>query len=105
MSSLTGLPQSSVILFATIAFAAVAWNAGMPREPEISCADDPTIIRYLPVPEPAPLIQKPPLDWPLQERQRIETNDPTLVVAENKQDAEESAPSLRRRRHWRRRHR
>ena len=105
MQSLTGLPQGSIIILATMAFAGFAWTAGTPREPAQKC-DDVRVIQYFAVPEPTPLIQTPPLGWPVLERQRaVEVdNTPTATVAADKQDdAGESPRRHYRRHHWRRR--
>lgn len=102
--SLTGLPQSAVILFATMGFASVAWQAGIPREPAPKC-DDVRVVQYFAIPEPAPLIQTPPLGWPVTERQRAYDAPPAVEKASAKEDDADEPPRRHhyrhRRRHWR----
>jgi hypothetical protein len=101
VSSLTGLPQSAVIVTATAAFAAFAWTNGSPREPAPAC-DPIRIVQYLPIPEPTPLIRTPPLGWPVLERQRAD-DAPTVEKVVAKDDDAEAPRRHHYRRHWRRR--
>lgn len=103
MNSLTGLPQSGVILLTTFAFAGLAWTTNTPRAPEERC-EHLAVIQYLPLPEPTPIfphVQE--VGWPVLKRQRADDAEP--VVAKEEADAE-PAPAPRRRQwrhHWRRR--
>ena len=100
--SLTGLPQSTIILSATATFCAVAWTAGVPAEPEQKCEGQIRQIQYLPQIEPSPIIIAPPLGWPVLDRARADDAEP--IVAKEETVADEPAPvHHRHRRHWRRR--
>ena len=104
MTSLTGLPQSAVLLFATFGFAGLAWTTNAPNPPEDRC-DHIEVVQYLPMSEPVPIM--PPVQgigWPLWDRQRLD--DAAPVVAKEETVAEESAPVEHYyRRHSRRRRR
>jgi hypothetical protein len=100
MNGFTGVPQGGIMIGATLVFAAFAWQAGMPKEPEQQC-DSLRVIQYLPQIEPSPLIQTPPLGWPIAERARADDAEP---VADKEQDVAEETPRRHRRYHrhrWR----
>jgi len=101
-----GLPQASLIISATVVFASLAWSAGMVNTPQTKCSETVEVVQYFPLPEPAPLIQTPPLGWPVLERQRADDVDqtPTATIAAEKDDSAEQQPRRhhrRHRRHWR----
>ena len=97
-----GVPQASVILMATIAFASVAWQAGMVSTPPLTACEHVQVVQYLPMIEPAPLIQSPPLGWPVLDRQRAD-DAPIVEQTVAKDDDADEALRRHRRRRWRRR--
>lgn len=101
MTSLTGLPQSAVILVAAFGFAGLAWTTNAPREPEPRC-EHVEVVQYLPLSEIAPII--PPVQgigWPLAERQRADDSVQSDVKTETVEEQSPAAPTHHRR-HWRR---
>lgn len=96
-----GIPQATVIIGATLAFAGLAWHLGM-IEPHTHCPQTTEVIRYFPAPEVRVVMPPVPLNWPVEERQRAD-DTPAVEQASAKEDDAEEQP---RRRHYRhRRHR
>jgi hypothetical protein len=92
------------MIFATMVFAAFAWQAGLPREPEQGC-EEPTVVQYLPIPAVEPVMKKPPLGWPIQDRAIQASAEQAPEPAVAKDDSAEDQPRRRHRkhhRHWRR---
>lgn len=103
MSSLTGIPQGSLLIGATLAFAGVAWNAALVSQPA-ECPATTEIIKYFPAPEVRVVMPPVPLNWPVEERHRAD-DTPAAEPAVAKDDSAEDQPRRRYRKHhhhWRR---
>jgi hypothetical protein len=96
--------KGGIIIGATIAFAAFAWRAGAPDAAprlDVECSEM-SVVHYVAIPEPAPLVKPPELFWPIADRRRDDQEIAAPVVARDDEPADE-APHRRGRHHRRRR--
>jgi hypothetical protein len=87
----------------TIGFGFIVWATEPAYERPGCVSTEPQVIRYLPMPEPAPLVQSPPLGWPVAERAISIPDEPKAEPAAAVEQPVEEAEPRRHRHHWRRR--
>lgn len=95
------MKEAAIVVFATVAFAAVAWTEGM-RYPQY-CPATTEIVRYYPIPEVKPIVVVQSLGWPVTERARPADPAPAAEEPDAETQPVAHAPRPHRYRHHRRR--
>lgn len=100
------MKEAAVILAGTGFLTAICWSELPLAKPD--CGAEPSVIRYLPMPEPAPLKPAPAWDWPIEERMErvaaVEEPQEQPEPQKRPPAIEADEPRHRRHRHhWRRR--
>lgn len=101
------MKEAAVILAGTGALTAICWSELPLAKP--NCGTEPSIIRYLPMPEVTPIKPAPAWGWPIEERmERVAAveepqEQPEPQIKPAVVDTDEPRRKRHYRHHWRRR--